>query len=141
MVKSPYQHTNLVSWLRIISISALIHRTMLLFSDEQNLLLSSSILFQVMFIIYGVKEYHKKSLRTFDTSFHIFLMQVFLKYARNWNSNLAFWPGSSCGLKKPFWNFKSLLMYSCNNITTTLIQISRLFYFGFFSKTKHQMMI
>ena len=25
--------------------------------------------------------------------------------------------------------------YSCNNITTTLIQISRLFYFGFFSKT------
>ena len=27
--------------------------------------------------------------------------------------------------------------YSCNNITTTLIQISRLFYFGFFSKTNH----
>ena len=25
--------------------------------------------------------------------------------------------------------------YSCNNITTTLIQISRLFYFGIFSKT------
>ena len=33
------------------------------------------------------------------------------------------------------------LQYSCNNITTTLIQISRLFYFGFFSKTNHQMMI
>ena len=32
-------------------------------------------------------------------------------------------------------------LYSCNNITTTLIQISRLFYFGFFSKTNHQMMI
>ena len=32
-------------------------------------------------------------------------------------------------------------MYSCNNITTTLIQISRLFYFGFFFKTNHQMMI
>ena len=31
--------------------------------------------------------------------------------------------------------------YSCSNITTTLIQISRLFYFGFFSKTNHQMMI
>ena len=31
--------------------------------------------------------------------------------------------------------------YSCNNITTTLIQISRLFYFGFFSKINHQMMI
>ena len=31
--------------------------------------------------------------------------------------------------------------YSCNNITTTIIQISRLFYFGFFSKTNHQMMI
>ena len=31
--------------------------------------------------------------------------------------------------------------YSCNNITTTLIQISRLFYFGFFSKTNHQMII
>ena len=34
-----------------------------------------------------------------------------------------------------------LSAYSCNNITTTLIQISRLFYFGFFSKTNHQMMI
>ena len=32
-------------------------------------------------------------------------------------------------------------MYSCNNITMTLIQISRLFNFGFFSKTNHQMMI
>ena len=31
--------------------------------------------------------------------------------------------------------------YSCNKITTTLIQISRLFYFGLFSKTNHQMMI
>ena len=31
--------------------------------------------------------------------------------------------------------------YSCNNITTTLIQISRLFYFGFFSKNNHQMII
>ena len=31
--------------------------------------------------------------------------------------------------------------YSCNNITTTLIQISRLFYFGFFSKTNQQMII
>ena len=28
-----------------------------------------------------------------------------------------------------------------NNITMTLIQISRLFYFGFFSKTNHQMII
>ena len=28
-------------------------------------------------------------------------------------------------------------MYSCNNITTTLIQISRLFYISFFSKTNH----
>ena len=35
----------------------------------------------------------------------------------------------------------STLRYSCNNITTTLIQISRLFSFGFFSKTNHQMMI
>ena len=37
----------------------------------------------------------------------------------------------------------SLIMYktySCNNTITTLIQISRLFYFGFFSKTNHQMM-
>ena len=33
-----------------------------------------------------------------------------------------------------------IICYSCNNITTTLIQISRLFYFGFFSKT-NQMMI
>ena len=31
--------------------------------------------------------------------------------------------------------------YSCNIITTTLNQISRLFYFGLFSKTNHQMMI
>ena len=33
------------------------------------------------------------------------------------------------------------IRYSCSNITTTLIQVSRLFYFGFFSKTNHQMMI
>ena len=38
-------------------------------------------------------------------------------------------------IPKYFW------VYSCNNITTTLIQISRLFYFGFFSKTNHQMII
>ena len=31
--------------------------------------------------------------------------------------------------------------YSCDNITTTWIQISRLFYFEFFSKINHQMMI
>ena len=31
--------------------------------------------------------------------------------------------------------------YSCNNITTTLIQNASLFYFGFFSKTNHQMII
>ena len=31
--------------------------------------------------------------------------------------------------------------YSCNNITMTLIQISHLFHFGFFSKTSHQMII
>ena len=30
--------------------------------------------------------------------------------------------------------------YSCNNITTTLIQISCLFYFDFFSKSNNQMM-
>ena len=35
-----------------------------------------------------------------------------------------------------WWGFSSHA-YSCNNITTTLIQISRLFYFGFFSKTSH----
>ena len=34
------------------------------------------------------------------------------------------------------WSPKFATLYSCNNITTTLIQISRLFYFGFFSKTK-----
>ena len=32
-------------------------------------------------------------------------------------------------------------LYSCNKITKTLIQISRFFYFDFFSKTNHQMMI
>ena len=38
-------------------------------------------------------------------------------------------------------NFRNLTQcYSCNNITTTLIQISHLF-FGFFSKTSHQMII
>ena len=31
--------------------------------------------------------------------------------------------------------------HSCKNITTTLIQISRLFHFGFFSTTNHHMMI
>ena len=35
----------------------------------------------------------------------------------------------------------SEFLYSCNNITKTLIQISRLFYFGFFSKINHQMII
>ena len=43
--------------------------------------------------------------------------------------------------KKKLNCFYSIAAYSCNNITTTLIQISRLFYFGFFSKTNHQMMI
>ena len=33
---------------------------------------------------------------------------------------------------------KTSSSYSCNNITTTLIQISSLFYFGFFSKTNHR---
>ena len=41
----------------------------------------------------------------------------------------------------PFLYGNNALRYSCNNITTTLIQISRLFYFGFFSKTNHQMII
>ena len=35
----------------------------------------------------------------------------------------------------------TLLHYSCNNITTTLIQISGLFYFGFFSKSNNQKII
>ena len=42
------------------------------------------------------------------------------------------------------WNLdirKISMIYSCNNITTTLIRISRLFCFGFFSKTNHQMII
>ena len=40
------------------------------------------------------------------------------------------------------WRFsRNSVRYSCNNITTTLIQTSRLFYFGFFSKTNHQMII
>ena len=33
------------------------------------------------------------------------------------------------------------ITYSCSNITTTLIQIPCLFYFGFFSKTNHYMTI
>ena len=41
----------------------------------------------------------------------------------------------------PTMSIHKIFLYSCNNITTTLIQISRLFYFGFFSKTNHQMMI
>ena len=32
------------------------------------------------------------------------------------------------------------ILYSCNNITATLIQISGLFYFGSLSKTNHHMM-
>ena len=40
------------------------------------------------------------------------------------------------------WRFsRNSVRYSCNNITTTLIQTSRLFYFGSFSKTNHRMMI
>ena len=38
-------------------------------------------------------------------------------------------------------NFFLVFNYSCNIITTTFIQISRHFYFGFFSKTNHQIMI
>ena len=38
-------------------------------------------------------------------------------------------------------DFTRLFLYSCSNTTTTFIQISRLFYFGYFSKTNHQMMI
>ena len=37
--------------------------------------------------------------------------------------------------------FPRSLCYSCNSITATLIQISTFFYFGFFSKTNHQMII
>ena len=44
-------------------------------------------------------------------------------------------------LKEAFRIYDKEGMYSCNNITTTLIQISRLFYFGFFSKTNHQMIV
>ena len=49
-------------------------------------------------------------------------------------------PDYSIFKPKPHWNYVST-KYSCNNITTILIQISRLFYFGLFSKTNHQMMI
>ena len=38
-------------------------------------------------------------------------------------------------------DFEDAGQVSCNNITKTLIQISRLFYFGFFSKTNNQMII
>ena len=38
-------------------------------------------------------------------------------------------------------SMKSVKKIICNIITKTLIQISRLFYFSFFSKTDHQMMI
>ena len=31
-----------------------------------------------------------------------------------------------------------IVEHSCNNVTTTLIQISHLLYIGFFSKTNHQ---
>ena len=46
-------------------------------------------------------------------------------------------------LKPRLFSKSSLIssLYSCNNITTTLIQISRLFYSGFFPKTNHQMII
>ena len=37
--------------------------------------------------------------------------------------------------------FVRFVCYSCNNITTSLIQISRHLYFGFFTKTNHQMII
>ena len=62
----------------------------------------------------------------------------------DFNSNLifvqytcAFWRRRQS--PSSWWNI--YCRYSCNNITTTLIQISRLFYFGFFSKTNHQMII
>ena len=49
-------------------------------------------------------------------------------------------PDYSIFKPKPHWNYVST-KHSCNNITTILIQISRLFYFGLFSKTNHQRII
>ena len=42
-------------------------------------------------------------------------------------------------VRKDFYSSK--LRYSCNNITTTLIQISLIFYFGFYSKFNHDNII
>ena len=43
-------------------------------------------------------------------------------------------PGTTISLQQQLM-YQFCALYSCNNITTTLIQISRLFYFCFFSKT------
>ena len=59
--------------------------------------------------------------------------------AQIFNMDVQFWAIWAAQGKRE--NFSILLKYSCNNITTTLIQISRLSYFSFFSKTNHQMMI
>ena len=51
--------------------------------------------------------------------------------------NLNNW---ACDLKKVKYYFHDVI-HSCKNITTTLIQIFSLFYFVFFSKTNHLMII
>ena len=69
-----------------------------------------------LFLLPWEKTKNKRGIKTF----------CFFKFVKN----------GVISLVKNFYHF-----YSCNNITTTLIQISRLFYFGFFSKTNHQMII
>ena len=64
--------------------------------------------------------------------FFPFSKNTFLKFSFMFINLNHFFFNSNCII---------FLLYSCNNKTTTSIQISRLFYFGFFSNTNHQMMI
>ena len=89
------------------------------------------------------------TLSTWERNTNIFLLQAQNEEGKSpWSDEMSYFtlpdiPGpplrpASKGRLHPH-SFK--VRYSCNNINTTLIQISLLFYFGFFSKTNHQMML
>ena len=78
-----------------------------------------------------LNEKKRKSIYLFSFLFSFFKKHIFEVFLYVYKSQ-SFFFNSNCII---------FLLYSCNNKTTTSIQISRLFYFGFFSNTNHQMMI
>ena len=73
---------------------------------------------------------------------HSYKQYIFFFYALGCleNTSLEVW-GESQGQQMCGWKGGWPCKYSCKNISMTLIQISRLFNFVFFSKTNNQMII